>query len=76
MPNDEPPFRLTEAELQARIDRFAAQMLSAEERFKKTGAIEDRAERDQCWIAQRKLLMERARRGEIVEKMEKGQGLA
>lgn len=67
MKNDPPLTRLSDAELQARIDRFASQMLQAEERFKRTGSIEDRAERDGAWIAQNKHLMEKRRRNRVAE---------
>jgi hypothetical protein len=58
----EPLSLLTDAELQARIDRFAAQMLEADARFQRTGSIDDRAQRDRLWIAERSVLRERSRR--------------
>lgn len=75
--NGEPLSRLTDAELQARIDRFAALMLEAEERYKQRPyALEDRVERDRCWIAHRQCLLERGRRARIVARMEQERGLA
>lgn len=74
--NDPPLSRLTDSELQARIDRFGNQMIQADQRYQRTGAIEDRAERDQCWISQRGLLLERGRRRRLVQAMEQGRGLA
>lgn len=73
----EPLSLLTDAELQARIERFSAQMLEAAARFEQRPFdIADRAERDRCWVAQRALLKERARRKGIVKAMEEGRGLA
>jgi hypothetical protein len=74
--NIDPPSRLTDAELQARIERFSREMLEAHDRYRASASIADRAERDRCSLAQTQLLQERARRRGIVEAMEKGAGLA
>jgi hypothetical protein len=74
--NTEPLSRIADGELQERISRFSREMLEAETRYKQSKSIEDRAERDRCWLAQKGLLHERARRRRIVEAMEKGAGLA
>lgn len=76
MKNDPPLPRLSDAELQARIDRFASQMLEADERFQRTQSIEDRSARDQAWIAQKALLTEKRRRRRIAEEAREGRGLA
>jgi hypothetical protein len=74
--NDPPLPRLSDAQLQERIERFGNQLLQADARFQRTGSIDDRTERDQAWIAQRELLKERSRRRQIVQAMEEGRGLA
>lgn len=76
MKNNPPLRRLSDTELQERIDRFAKQMLEANDRFRKTRAIEDRSARDNAWINQKALLQERSRRRRIVERMEQERGLA
>lgn len=76
MKYDPPLRRLSDAELQERIDRFAKQMLEANARFRQTRAIEDRAARDNAWINQKALLQERSRRRRIVDRMEQERGLA
>jgi len=67
MKNEPPLTRLSDAELQDRINRFSRQMLEADERFQKTGSVEDRAARDQAWIAQKALLLEQRRRKRVAE---------
>lgn len=62
MKNDPPLTRLTDAELQARIDRFAEAMLGAEVLFQLSGKVEFRVQRDSAWLARRGLLQERSRR--------------
>lgn len=75
--NTEPLSRLSDEELQARIERLSSQMLEADERYQQRPyALEDRSARDQAWLAVRALLHERARRRRIVQAMEKGAGLA
>jgi hypothetical protein len=75
MKHDPPLRRLSDAELQERIDRFGKQMLEANARFRQTHAIEDRSERDNAWITQKALLQERSRRRRIVDRMEQEIGL-
>jgi hypothetical protein len=80
MKNSPPLSKLSDAELQQRIDRFSRAMLDAEERLQKSGAIEDRCERDQAWISQKALLLEVRRRKRVREEQaandSEGLGLA
>jgi hypothetical protein len=76
MKNSPPLSKLSDEELQARIDRFSRAMLEAQERFAASRTIEDRAARDGAWVAMKACLQERGRRRRIVERMEQGRGLA
>lgn len=63
---DGPPLTtISDADLQARIDRFSRLMLEAQERYRRSDDIADRAERDRWWIAQKAVLTERARRRRV-----------
>ena len=74
MKNAIPLSTLSDRELQERIDRFSRQMLEADERFRQRAyALEDRAERDRCWIDRRSLMHERARRQRVGEVMEQAE---
>jgi hypothetical protein len=79
-PNDPSLSRLADEELAARIQRFGQQMLEAEERFKTTRSIEDRAARDQAWIARKAHLLELRRRKDVAAQLAAndfdGRGLA
>lgn len=62
----EPLSRLSDGELEERIERFGRLMEEADQRFQaRPYALEDRAERDQWWLARRALLHERSRRQRI-----------
>lgn len=74
--NTTPLSWLSDQQLQEHIDRFARQMLEAQARYAKSHSIEDRAARDTAWLAQKQHLKERGRRKQIVERMERGTGLA
>ncbi len=78
--NTPPLSRLPDEELLARIQRFGQQMLEAEERFKTSRAVEDRATRDQAWMAQKAHLLELRRRKRMAEQQAAndfdGRGLA
>lgn len=60
-----PLSQVPDAELDARIERFGERMLAADARFKQSGDIADRSERDRWWVAKRMHLIERARRNRI-----------
>lgn len=62
MTSDLPLSRISDDELQARIDRFAEAMLGADVLFHLSGKVEYRAQRDAAWVAKRRLLQERSRR--------------
>lgn len=73
----EPLSRLSDGELEERIERFGRLMLEAHARFlRRPYALEDRAERDRWWLAHRAVLLERGRRKRTVQAMERERGLA
>jgi hypothetical protein len=67
MKNDAPLSRLTDAELEARIDRFVAIAAEAGERFAISGDPEDHITGEKHWLAARELSMESARRKQARE---------
>lgn len=75
--NDPPLNRLSDGELQERIERFGRLMLEAHARYlRRPYAVADRAECYRWWLEQKAVLHERARRRRIVARMEQEMGLA
>lgn len=73
----EPLSLLTDAELQARIERSSARLIEAEARYEKRRfAIKERGERDRWWIELRTVEKERSRRQRAAAAREREVGLA
>lgn len=67
-----PLSRISDQELQARMDRFVDHAMNAEARFREFGDVEDHMESEQAWWAVRALSMEEARRRRLKEEGTRG----
>jgi 16S rRNA G966 N2-methylase RsmD len=67
---------LSDAELLDHIAETGKQFLDAHSRYLASSCLADKGDRDRWYLAQRAALLERARRPQMVARMEQERGLA